>query len=354
MEVNPLWDEEAEKIAADRGRVIVLGAIDTGKTTLVLYLVEKLIKKGLRVALIDGDLGQSLLGPPTTLGMTTLEKSSPLNLDNSVLHLRFVGATSPSGHLLSTIIGLKKLVDKAERLGAEVIIIDTTGLISGAVGCELKRRKIELIEPHRIIALQRNNELEPILSPLKFCHDFKVSRLPIAGAVRCKSMDYRREYRCRKFRDYFKSAEIIASPFLEFAIWGSWIGNGRELSKEELDFLSSILQNDSLYAEDCYSKIYVIVAGHYATGELYKARQYFKMRDVIITEIDFYRNILTSLENLEGESQGLALIVKLDFEQKKILLLTPVKKKDKIRRISFGYLRVNPSGDELERITYPS
>jgi len=167
-------------------------------------------------------------------------------------------------------------------------------------------------------------------------------------------MDYRRDYRCRKFRDYFRSAETIAFPFLELTIWGSWIGNGRELSNKELSFLSSVLKNEPLYAEDCFNEINVIVAGHFAIGELYKARQYFKMRDVIITDIDFYRYILISLEDLEGESQGLALLINFDFEQKKILLLTPVKKKENIKRISFGFLRVHPSGDELEKIAYPS
>jgi polynucleotide 5'-kinase involved in rRNA processing len=49
--------------------VLVLGARDTGKTTLVTYLAHALLADGGSVVVVDADLGQSEIGPPTTVGL---------------------------------------------------------------------------------------------------------------------------------------------------------------------------------------------------------------------------------------------------------------------------------------------
>ena len=46
---------------------LVLGASDTGKTTLVETLAGKLAEAG-PVAVVDADIGQSHIGPPATVG----------------------------------------------------------------------------------------------------------------------------------------------------------------------------------------------------------------------------------------------------------------------------------------------
>jgi polynucleotide 5'-hydroxyl-kinase GRC3/NOL9 len=354
MEVNVLWEKEAKKICEHKGKIAVIGANDTGKTTVVKYLVEKCAQRGFKVGLIDADIGQSFIGPPATIGMTLIDEYNPISFEKLPTYLRFIGATSPAGHISSTIEGIKKLVDKAQDSGAEIIIIDTTGLISGTVGCELKRRKFELIKPDRIIAIQRSNELEALLTLLESHIDSEISRLPVAEAVKQKSIDYRRDYRCNKFKDYFAASELLEFYFSELDALGGWIGSGNKLSIEDLNFLSIILKSNALYGEAYNNKVNVIVEGTYSVGELFKARYYFKMKEVIVTDADFYRYILISLDDCRGESQGLALLLKHDFGQRKIILLTPVKNKDNIERITFGYLRIHPSGEEIEKITYPS
>jgi polynucleotide 5'-hydroxyl-kinase GRC3/NOL9 len=354
MEVNNLWQKEAEKIIDDKGSVIVIGANDTGKTTVVKYLVSKCAQKGYKVGLIDADIGQSFIGPPTTIGMSIISEFNTKPYEKLPTYLRFIGSTSPAGHIYSTIRGIKNLVDKAESLGAKIIIIDTTGLITGSVGCELKRRKIEIIKPKRIIAIQRRNELEVLLNFLKSHFDFEVSRLPVAEAVKQKSIDYRRDYRCAKFKEYFSTAELLEFNFSELDLLGGWIGSGNKLSLEDMNFLSSILKSKTLYGEVYNNTVNVIVEGSYSVGELFKARHYFKMKDVVVTNTDFYRYILVSLDDSQGNSHGLALLLRHDFEQNKIILLTPIKNKNNIKRITFGYLRIHPSGEEIEKITYPS
>jgi polynucleotide 5'-kinase involved in rRNA processing len=54
------------------GTLLLLGAADTGKTTLMSALAERLAQRQ-PVALVDADTGQSHIGPPTTVGWTVHE-----------------------------------------------------------------------------------------------------------------------------------------------------------------------------------------------------------------------------------------------------------------------------------------
>ena len=96
------------------------------------------------------------------------------------------------------------MVDKASPYGPEVILVDTTGFVLGETGKGLKRRKIDLVSPRFILALQKHDEIEPILEQYKENAPYKIYRLPLSGQVRPKSMEERRINRANKFRDYFK------------------------------------------------------------------------------------------------------------------------------------------------------
>ncbi|MCX6029221.1 MAG: Clp1/GlmU family protein, partial [Chloroflexi bacterium] len=139
--------------AADlAGVILIVGAPDTGKSTLARYLYDRLTAAGRRVALLDGDPGQSTLGPPATmtLAMGEIAPLSPQpwgeldspqpwgELDSSqpwwerdssqpwgeldsprrrgaggAAHRWFVGATSPRGHMLPVLVGAGRLVEAA-------------------------------------------------------------------------------------------------------------------------------------------------------------------------------------------------------------------------------------------------
>jgi len=100
------------------------------------------------------------------------------------------------------------MVDKAPSYGAEVIIVDTTGFILGETGKELKRRKIDLLSPRFIMALQKSDEIEPLLQLYEGNPFYKILRLPLSDQVKPKSLEERRINRTNKFRDYFKNSVI--------------------------------------------------------------------------------------------------------------------------------------------------
>ena len=61
------WERVADRIKQDTEIGIVIGKIDSGKTTLCKFLIHKWTASGIRVGYVDSDLGQSTLGPPATV-----------------------------------------------------------------------------------------------------------------------------------------------------------------------------------------------------------------------------------------------------------------------------------------------
>ena len=233
------------------GAIMVIGESDTGKTTLARYLFLKLCRCHGRVAFLDCDVGQSTLGLPTTLNLALSgsEPSSFLPPGPPKLALRkveglggtgaaysyFVGATSPKGHMLPTIIGARKLQKKAQELGAEAIVVDTTGLVSRAAGGgALKQWKIELLQPSVLVGLARGPELEHILWPWRWDKRVRVYDLPVSEYVSEKTRTVRINHREEMFRSHFQRARTLRVPFREVVVFGiEMMAGGRLLAFQD-------------------------------------------------------------------------------------------------------------------------
>jgi polynucleotide 5'-hydroxyl-kinase GRC3/NOL9 len=202
------WFGLLDPLEEGKGIAILLGATDTGKSTLAKFLISHLCQRGLKVGLVDADIGQSFLGPPATIGLAVFKSHPDWELVLSPPEIFFIGSTTPEGHFPIHLKGVKRMVDKVSSYGPEVILVDTTGFVLGETGKELKRRKIDLVCPRFILALQKGDEIEPILEPYKENPNYKIYRLPLSEQVRAKSVEERRINRTNKFRDYFKYSVV--------------------------------------------------------------------------------------------------------------------------------------------------
>ena len=202
------WFGLLDVLEEGKGVAILLGATDTGKSTFAKFLISHLCKRGSKVGLVDADIGQSFLGPPATIGLSVFKSHPDWEVILSPPEIFFVGSTTPEGHFPIHLKGVKRMVDKASSYGLDVILVDTTGFVLGEAGRELKRRKIDLVSPRFILALQKDDELEPILEQYKENALYKIRRLPLSEQVRAKSMEERRLNRTNKFRDYFKYSAV--------------------------------------------------------------------------------------------------------------------------------------------------
>ncbi len=207
------WIEVCESLADDPGIAMVIGASGSGKTTWVRVAARQLSQAGkLPVAIVDADIGQSTVGPPTAIALTVLRENLAPNfrIECLLCHgLFFVGSVSPPGHLLQILVGTKRLVDTAVRSGGGTVLVDTTGLIDQGPGFQLKLRKLELLGPRHLVAIQRRKELESLLAVVAGRLGLMIHRLEVSPSARARAPAERARYRSNKFAAYFAGAHRL-------------------------------------------------------------------------------------------------------------------------------------------------
>ena len=158
-------DLSIEALAREVGRAnvaMLMGGVDTGKTTLALASARLALSQGRTVALVDADVGNSTIGPPACVGLRILRGESDLETADRPDALHFVGTITPSRLVLQQVVATAAIVDRAKEM-ADLVILDTSAVVSGVAGETLKYHKTELCRPDKVIALQRGSEMEPLV-----------------------------------------------------------------------------------------------------------------------------------------------------------------------------------------------
>ena len=275
-----------EEILNKKGKVFLLGESDSGKTTFAKTLVSKAIQKGILVGWVDADIGQSTIGPPTCIGLSLFSPESP---EFKISSLYFVGNTSPHGRFAPLIMGAKKLVDIASK-ETDLVVIDTTGAVTGEFGQTLKYQKILACKPNYVLAFQKEKELEKITDVIKKFNFLKIYFMEIPENIRVRTREERAKNRQEKFKIYFKNSKLHTLIKKDYAFYPS------------LDFLPSENPDD----------------------------------------------LIVGLKDSNGEFLALAIFIKQYDEE--IEILSPLVNIENMAILEFGNIRINQYGEQLEYI----
>jgi polynucleotide 5'-hydroxyl-kinase GRC3/NOL9 len=347
IEILPEWAPAADAILGRPGVVVLLGASDSGKTTLSRILAQRWRTAGRTVGLVDGDIGQSSIGPPATVGLAVLSSDHPITVSPVPRCLYFVGSTSPAGHFLPHVLGIQALVQAAIAEGAEMVLVDTTGLIVGAAAASLKWHKLQAIQPQHVLALQREGELEPILRLVDGQPGLEIHRLPVSSRVLRRSQAARRTFREARFREYFASATPHDLEWKNLRFARLWLNTGRRLGRDELAVLAVWLQTLPLYAEAAGEEGLVFVRGPFSRAALYQVRDALQVSDALVVDVEQFRGTLVGLHGRDGEFLALGILRDFEPEHERLRILTPIQDPASIRTVAFGSIRLEASGKEL-------
>ncbi len=191
------FDTLARKIASARVSMLI-GGLDTGKTTVALLAVRQALAEGKTVALVDADVGNSTVGPPACVGLKVFRSLADLESLHQPDGLHFVGSISPSRLVLQQVVATAVMVGQAKEL-ADVVIIDTTAVATGVAGETLKYHKTELCQPEKVVALQRGEEMEPVVGMLRRFLGVEVLTAPTDPRIVPLSPDQRAQRRTDGF-----------------------------------------------------------------------------------------------------------------------------------------------------------
>ncbi len=291
MSLNRSSLSEAAERALDAGCrcVLLLGASDTGKTSFLEELLRRTPPGG-PVSVVDADMGQSHVGPPTTIGWGMLGKGFDGWKSLPLKGLYFVGSTSPYRHLLPSLAGVA-LMHRSAITAPSRVFVDTPGFVHGPPARLLCWSMVDLLCPDLIIAMERRQELDELLVPLETVFRTSLLRCEAPRDIKEKTRAERIAYRQQQFASYFNRAKP------------------RRLSLETVGLR--------------------LVAGY---GE---------------AALDGLVSRLVSLRDDNGSDAALGIVTQVDDGSRTVTVLTPLDEHIKARTVVAGDIRLRPDGSEI-------
>jgi polynucleotide 5'-hydroxyl-kinase GRC3/NOL9 len=346
------WAIAGEQIAGDPGVVMVIGAADSGKTTLTTFLANVCHSRGVGTAIVDADVGQSDIGPPGTIGLGLVEAPIERMNDTVFAGAYFVGSTTPGSHFHYMVAGTAKMVDKARRIGARAIFVDTTGLVQGGFGRHLKQSKFDALRPAYVVGIQRGDEIEHILGPFERCGASKIVRVPSSPRARPRSRDERRLFRERAFQRHLSPVTLAEIAFGRVALLRTLLGSGRALDPRGIAEVAALLGAEVSHAELLPRALYVVGKWEEAPGARRLAEALGREEIHLVSE-NAFQNLLVGLLDTAGEFVAEGVIAGIDFQARRMTIASSLAQAEMeaIRAVVFGAMKVATDGREMGRIS---
>ncbi|MEM2214111.1 MAG: Clp1/GlmU family protein [Candidatus Nezhaarchaeales archaeon] len=350
--LTPLeWRSAVEAILSHSTKpisCIVLGDVDSGKTIFCTYLANCAVSKGLKVGIVDKDPGQTEISIPTTIGLGLIEK--PIySLENvEAVSARFVGSVSPANIIQRVIAATKQLYDEAVSKGCDIIVINTSGWISGRGARELKYGVISTIRPNYMVLIQRTNEVEHLVKPFEKS-DINIIRVHPSSAVKLKTKEERKARRESIYRNYFANAKVRKISLSSIRIMYSLFTTGAVLSNVDLEKYDKETGLHLIYGEECRDSLFLVnrepVQGKTKMEE--EIARVHRKEEVLLTWIGEERGLLVGLLGPDLSYVGLGLIREIDYLKRSIELLTPVE--TTIGVIQVGLIKLDDDFKEVAK-----
>lgn len=350
---NRDWENLARKVVQPQQIALVIGTTDVGKSTFCRFLIERGVTSGLRVGFVDADVGQSQIGPPTTIGLKVFtpndstESAVPSilpteleEIDGEPDALYFVGWASPERHLLQCVAGTRLMVDAALKMGADFIVVDTTGYIEGDTAVVLKQHKIELVKPTHLICLHRSRELEAIVAPFEGNDTIQTHRLLPHRNVRSKSDDFRRKYRESNFARYFSDCVQEMLPFDQIRGQRTPFFNGRQANSKEQEMLSDFVDDRVFYAEWGHRSLILVTLETLPSLIQARLKNHLSLKNLVVKTPQYFEYCLVGLLDASGTTMSIGVIDAVDFNTKQLEIRCKVGTAAKTKTIQFGRYRM--------------
>ncbi len=212
------WNKPIEVILSTQKKpvvILILGKIDSGKSSYCTYLVNKLVKGKCTVAVLDGDLGQSDIGPSGTVGYALTSKPVTelynLKLENAF----FVGITSPILSIRTAIEALIAIKAQILERPIDFIIVNTDGWVAGDVAVRYKTELIKEMKPDLIVGMPQENELEPLIANIE---GTPILLVEPSSSLSLRNPEKRKVLREMTYTRYLKDAKLQCYPMSQLVI----------------------------------------------------------------------------------------------------------------------------------------
>jgi polynucleotide 5'-hydroxyl-kinase GRC3/NOL9 len=317
--------EELVSLQAKPATVVVLGAVDSGKTSFCTYLVNRsLSNKKRKVAILDGDLGQSDIGPPCTVAYTFVAKPVTDLFNLMAKNTVFIGATSPNGVTQRVIESLNTMKNEILPSNPDIIVVNSDGWIEGEDAVSYKVRLVETLSPDMIFCFQQKDEPAPLLNALE-----KYRRVIVdsPSLIDQRSRESRKNLRELGYVKYLRNARVLSLPLGWLKIENDELfGLGKTfINVRESRKIYDLLGMKPLHLVDQPDRVTVIIGRkRWINGENLRKVEETTKKKVIVVRKGEEEGLLRGLYNAHRKFLGIGLVKEVEYLRKTIKILTPV------------------------------
>ncbi len=331
-------------------KVMIIGDVDSGKTTFAAYLSNRAFDAAFDVAVVDADPGQGEISPPTTVGFGFLE-CGITSLNNIPLERAyFIGSTSPSEFPTRIIVGARALTEKALAKEADLVVVNTCGWVAGKKARDYKISLIQSIAPDFLVIIQRGTELEPLIKVFERVKMSKVLRITTSPASRVRSREERKMRREDAYQRYFAKSRERTFDLQKIPLMNSYYTYGRSLPSTLLEDLQRQVPMKLFYGELGDDFLFLVADREADITTINKLREITGINDVVIMPKGSEKGIILGMITSDGEFAGLGVISHIDYESRKATVITPVNIEVAILQI--GHLKLDGCWHEIVKFPY--
>jgi polynucleotide 5'-hydroxyl-kinase GRC3/NOL9 len=339
------WEKAVREILTAEKPVaaMIVGGVDSGKTSFCAYLANQSLKEKHRVAIIDVDLGQSDLGPPSTISSSRITKPvlDPFDLDAE--NTCFVGTTSPSSTVVKVVEGIKRIKERILKRGVSVLIINTDGWIEGEDAVRFKVALVKQVKPDVVVGIQEKSELTFLLGALTETRTLCIES-PVM--VRKRDRDERKLLRELGYKKYLKSARAESFPLRWVKFGNTVFGVGIAPSQERLKKIEEVFLATPLYAEEMSGFVFIVLdKEQWFDEEVLKSLEQKLNRKVKVVKESDEEGLLAALHDDKENFLGIGVVEGFDYERRVARIYTPVNKG--VGSIQLGHVKLDKKGREI-------
>lgn len=325
--------EELLKSQVKPFTAMVIGAVDSGKTGFCTFLINKLLNEGQKVAILDGDLGQSDIGPPCSVSYAFVTKPLTDLFGLRAENAFFVGFTSPSRAVNKVLEGLASSKRKILGNNPDFVIVNTDGWVEGEDAVKYKLQLAEKLNPGIILCIQQKDELASLLEALQ---KLKKVSVDSPSAIRQRSTEKRRSLRELGYAKYLGNAKVKTIPLSWLKIEeDEWIGLGRNYGNmAQAGKIYGLLGMKPLHLAELRDKICVVIGKRRWIGsENIKNVEEITKKKVVVIHKGEEKGLLMALYDDERNFLGIGSLREIDYIRNVMKIYTPVSEKISIATV---------------------
>jgi len=334
------WIKVSEELSASTLKpfvLVIIGAVDSGKTSLSTYLTNRLIEEGRKVAILDGDIGQSDIGPPCTLSYAFAQKPLTDLFNLYADDAFFVGVTSPSSVAHKVIEGLLMLMQEILAHNPDFVIVNTDGWVEEEAA-NYKSQLVEELKPNIILCLQQEDELASLVKTLG--ESTTVVDSPVS--VKQRNQEKRKRLRELAYMKYLREAKVRSVPLNWVTVEEDELF-GLANNRGDMKHIGNIYQNlgmKPLHLGEQRDRISIIIGRRRWIDPvgIRKVEEITGKKAVVVRKGE-EEGTLVALYNSERRFLGIGALREIDYRRKNLKILTPVQ--DEISLVVVGKVKLD-------------